>query len=254
MDKFSNSKNEATPPQLANKIMSLLLPKRFLDNVLGDLEEEFYQLAEHNIKLANMWYWRQSMETSMICLQKKFGSIGFLGRLNVYLPLAMFVIVVGLISLLSSLEDPAFISSTFWDELLQGKIHTALFSGNFWHNFSSFIGTAELGMFIHPESLLIATINIFVLIYLDIKQSASALKLAVWGYALAFIPYIWSIIHITSNTFDARQIGPIIATGILSLLYMLLPVSYMVHRKLKLQQAEQDRFEQEKMEQERERS
>ena len=245
MDKFSDQKNGVMPPQFANKLLALLLPKRFLSNVLGDLEEEFYQLAEHDISQANKWYWRQSMETSMIYLQKKFGSIEFLGRLNFYLPLAMFVIVMALISILSNMEDPEFISPTFWDDLLQGKIHTALFSENFWHNFWSFIQATDLNMLIHIPSLFIATVNIFVLLYLDKKQNASALKLAVWGYLLAFIPYVWSIIHIMSNSFEAKQIGPIIATGIISLLYTLVPTSYLVHRKLKRNKAEQDRFEQE---------
>ncbi len=250
MNKLSNIQSETQPPRLANKIMSLLLPARFLDNVLGDLEEEYYELAERDVKSANKWYWQQSMATSMIYLQKRLGSVEVLGRLNFYLPLAIFVIVVGLISLLSSLDNPEFISSTFWDELMQGQLHTALFSDNFWHNFWSFIKTSSLPMFIHLESLLITAVNLLILIYLSKKQQASALKLALWGYTLSFVPYAWSIIHIANNDLVAKQIGPIIATGVLSLLYMLLPVSYLVHRKLKRQKMEKDSFEQEKVEQE----
>ena len=249
MSDFSDGTNEVKPPLLANRIMYLLLPKRLFDNMVGDLEEEFDQLAKHDIKQANKWYWQQSIDTSMVYLQKKIGSVEVLGRLNFYLPVALFLIVTGLITLLSVLEEPTFISATFWDELLQGKIHTALFSDNFWHNFWSLLRMAEWGMFIHLESIVIATLNIVILIYLDKKQQASALKLALWGYSLAFIPYIWSIVHIAGHQFEAKQIGPIIATGLLSLMYMLIPVCYIVHRKLKRQQAELEKFEHNKFKQ-----
>ncbi|REL35077.1 hypothetical protein [Thalassotalea euphylliae] len=239
MGQASNKNSKVTPPFLASKLLSLLLPERYSDNVLGDLEEEFYQLAEQDMKLANHWYWRQSMSTSMIYLQKKMRSIEVLGRLNFYLPLAMVLIAISLVSLLSMLTDPEFISPRFWDELLQGKIHTALLSENFWHNFWSFIRMAELDMLIHSESLIIASACLFILSYQAKKPQVSAAKLAIWGYMLAFTPYLWSIIYIGHNSFEARQVGPIIATGILSLFYMLLPVSYLVHRQLKRQQAEQ---------------
>ena len=247
MPKNTHKVEEAKAPSLANYLMSVILPQRLLENMLGDLEEEFFLLAKQDLKQANKWYWQQAMSTCMVYLQKKLGSVEVVGRLNFYLPIAMFLAVAGLIVVLSILEDPEFISPTFWDELLQGKIHTALFSANFWHNFWNILRMAEWEMFIHFKSLIIATLNIVILLYLDKKQQASVIKLALWGYSLAFIPYILSILHIASHSFAAKQIGPIIATGTLSLLYMLLPVSYIVHHKLKRQLAEQKLFEQKKI-------
>jgi len=230
-------------------MMSLLVPKWLRDNVIGDLEEEFYQIANKDVRQANKWYWQQSIETCLVYMRKKLGSVEVLGRLNFYLPLAMFLIVACLVAFLSVFEDPAFISETFWDELLKGKIHVALYSENFWHNFWSILKMAEWQMFIHIESLLIATFNIGVLLYLDKKEKATALKLAVWGYALAFIPYVMSIAHIASISLFAQQIGPMIATGLITLLYMLLPVSLMVHRKLKRHQQDLNKFDRSKSEQ-----
>jgi len=245
----SKDLNDLEPPKLANQMMSLLVPKWLRDNVIGDLEEEFYEIANNDVRQANKWYWQQSLETCLVYLRKKLGSFEVLGRLNFYLPLAMFLVVASLVVFLSIFEDPEFISKTFWDELLEGKIHVALFSENFWHNFWSILKMAEWQMFIHIESLVIATFNIGVLLYLDKKENATALKLAVWGYALAFIPYVMSIAHIASISLLAQQIGPMIATGLISLLYMLLPVSLLVHRKLKANQAALNRFEREKVEQ-----
>ncbi|MCG7535786.1 permease prefix domain 2-containing transporter [Pseudoalteromonas sp. OOF1S-7] len=232
MSLYSDKEPDIKPPALANKVLSILLPNRLAESVLGDLEEEFNLLAKQNIKRANLWYWQQALETSRIYLQKKLVSVEMLGRLNFYLPLIMFIMTAGLIVLLSILSDPTSISDTFWDELLQGKIHTALFSTHFWHNFWDILALAEWGMFIHFESLLISFFSIAMLLYLYKEQQASITKLAVCGYSLAFIPYIWSIMHIANHSFEARQIGPIVATGILCLLYQLPPVSYIIHRKL----------------------
>lgn len=244
MSLYSDKEPDIKPPALANKVLSVLLPNRLLESVLGDLEEEFNILAKQNIKRANQWYWQQTLETSMIYLQKKLASVELLGRLNFYLPLIMFIMAAGLIVLLSILSDPTSISDTFWDELLQGKIHTALFSAHFWQSFWDILLLAEWGMFIHFESLLISFFSIAMLLYLYKKQHASIIKLAVCGYSLAFIPYIWSIMHIANHHFEANQIGPIVATGVLCLLYLLPPVSYMIHRKLKQLQADHLEFRQ----------
>ncbi|QPB81821.1 hypothetical protein CWC22_001900 [Pseudoalteromonas rubra] len=244
MSLYSDKEPDAKPPVLANKVLSMLLPNRLLESVLGDLEEEFNILAKQNLKRANQWYWQQTLETSMIYLKKKLASVEMLGRLNFYLPLIMFITTAGLIVLLSILSDPTSISDTFWDELLQGKIHMALFSTHFWHNFWDILALAEWGMFIHFESFIISFFSIALLLHLYKEQQASIIKLAVSGYSLAFIPYIWGIIHIANYHFEANQIGPIVATGVLCLLYLLPPVSYIIHRKLKQLQAENLEFNQ----------
>lgn len=250
MQQQSNDITHVTPPLLANHLLSLLVPKRIFDNVIGDLEEEFHILAKQNIKQANKWYWQQTIQTSFVYLKHKASSIEVLGRLNFYLPLAAFLIASCLIIILSTLENPELISPTFWDELLQGKVHMALLSDNFWGNFWNILSMAEWGMFVHLQSVIIAGLNMLLLIYLDKKQQASAAKIALWGYTLAFVPYVWSILHIANHSFVAQQIGPIIATGVISFLYTLLPVSYIVHRKLKRMQAAQNDYEKRQLQRE----
>lgn len=250
MEQNSNDVYQVSPPSFANRLLSLLVPKRIFDNIIGDLEEEFHQRAKQNLSQANKWYWQQATHTSFVYLQKKLSSVEVLGRLNFYLPITVFLVASGLIAILSNLDDPAFISPTFWDELLQGQIHTALMSDNFWGNFWSILRTAEWMMFVHLQSMIIAIANIVMLVYLYKKQQASALKLALWGYTLACVPYAWSIIHIANHSFTPQQIGPIVATGVISLMYMMLPVSYIVHRKLKRLQAENKAFDKQQQQQE----
>ena len=56
--------------------------------------------------------------------------------------------------------------------------------------------------------------------------------MAAWGYGLATVPYVVGLIVIAMNSFVPTQIGPIIAIMLLSALYMLLPVTYMVVKRL----------------------
>ena len=56
-------------------------------------------------------------------------------------------------------------------------------------------------------------------------------------------------IHISNNNFEETQIGPIIAIGLITFLYMILPVSYLVHRKLKQQSESNSKNENEEKEQ-----
>ena len=56
---------EPRSPALARALLGLLIPSRYRDNQLGDLEEEFrVQGRRDGWKAARRWYWRQ-MITSL---------------------------------------------------------------------------------------------------------------------------------------------------------------------------------------------
>ena len=227
--------NTQQPPTVASLLLRSILPKRFAENIMGDLDEEFTKRMQENSSLAKRWYWQQCIETMLVYGSKKFSTVSFLGRLNFYLPIFMFAVVVALISLLSNLDDPEVISPDFWGQLLQGKIHVAVLTESFWQNFQYFMTEINLGMLIDIPAIIITSFNIALLYYLDKKQQVSTLRLAIWGYALTFIPYIWTLMHLSSHNLPPKLVGPIIAMGILTILYMLIPVSYMVHKRLKTQ-------------------
>lgn len=244
MSFFNDPRPQKKPPFFATLCLLLLLPKRILDNIIGDLEEEFYELAEQDIKVANKWYWQQSLTTCWVYFHKKLRSIEVVARVNFYLPVTFFIITLGLLSLLSSMTDPNLISPSFWHELMQGKLHTALYTEHFWYSLGALLGSAEWGMLFHGPAFLIAAVSFCFLLYLNGQQSISALRLACYGYSLATVPYVLSILHLSNHALEATQVGPIIATGALSFLYLLPVVSFLVHQKLTQQQASLFQFDQ----------
>ena len=50
-----------TPPATATKILTIITPKKYTENILGDLEEDFHRLCKnHSHTTARRWYWRQT--------------------------------------------------------------------------------------------------------------------------------------------------------------------------------------------------
>ena len=223
-----------SPPSLALFLLNWILPAAVLDAILGDLMEEFSERVKMNDKAAKRWFWQQTMQTSVIYFKKLFNSPSFVRKLNIVIPMMLFVIAFILIAWLSYADNLAEYAPGFWETLLTGQAHMALFDGAFWSSISDYIRRVDsIWFLLDGPSLMITLLSISLLKYLDKKSSFTALKMACWGYALVILPYIWSIIHINSNHFIATQVGPVIAIGLLTFLYMVLPVSYLVHQKLK---------------------
>jgi hypothetical protein len=233
---IKNSINRAavSPPTFAILLLTWILPAAILEVILGDLMEEFDERAQANNKAAKIWFWQQATHTSMIYFKQIFNSPSFVRKLNIVLPLALFSIAFILIAWLSYADNLAEYAPGFWETLLTGQAHMALFDGAFWSSIGDYVSRVDSVWFLlDGPSLIITCFSISLLLYLDRKSTFTALKMACWGYALVILPYIWSIIHINSNHLLAAQIGPIIAIGLITFLYMVLPVSYLVHRKLK---------------------
>jgi hypothetical protein len=225
------------PPKLAMFLINLILPTHLIDTLLGDLLEEFQCKAEEDHKFANQWFWQQSLQTSALYFSKVFSSPSFAKKLNIFIPLCMLVGIILLVVWLSDMDELVGFSDGFWDSLLQGKLHMALFESAFWEQSINVLFNMNIWMFIDLRALLLATFNIGLLSYLNKTQTMSALRLAVWGYSLMLAPYVLSVSYLSNHALAPKETGPIIAMGILSLMYMLIPVSYMVNKKLKADQA-----------------
>jgi|GEM_PF-7049463 len=223
-----------SPPSFAVLLLTWILPATILEAILGDLMEEFDERAKANNKAARVWFWQQATHTSMIYFKKIFNSPSFIRKLNIVIPLVLFSTAFTLIAWLSYADNLSEYAPGFWQTLLTGQAHMALFDGAFWSSIGDYLSRVDSVWFLFDgPSLIITFFSISLLLYLDRKSTFTALQMACWGYALVILPYIWAIIHINSNHFIATQIGPIIAIGLITFLYMVLPVSFLVHRKLK---------------------
>lgn len=228
------------PPRLAMMLLSLILPKRIHNNLIGDLLEEYEQMSEGDHKAAKSWFWRQVLETNFIYLSSLLSRPTVLYKLNILIPLGLFFLATLLISWLSSMNSLEGYSEGMWQRILEGKVHLALFESAFWQDLQQFFPSlSDFNMYIDLPSVLFTTVNLIVLYKMDKKLDFSALRMAVWGYGLMLVPYVWALIHINTQHLEPKQIGPVIAFGLITFFYMILPVSYMVNKKLK-KQIEQD--------------
>ena len=230
------NKSHPTPPKLAMMLMSITLPKRIHQNLVGDLLEEFEQMREQDNKAANAWFWRQTMETSFIYLSSLLRRPTVLQKLNLFVPFILFLLATLLISWLSHMNSLEGYSEGMWQRLMEGKIHLALFEPAFWQDLEHFSPYLfDFNMYLDLPSVVFATINLLVLYKIDVKLDLSALKTAAWGYSLMLVPYAWALIHINTQSLMPKQIGPVIAFGLITFFYMILPVSFMVNKKLRNQ-------------------
>ncbi len=231
--------NNAQPPRLAMMLLSLILPRRIHNNIIGDLLEEYEQISESDHKAAKSWFWRQALETNLIYLSGLLRRPTVLYKLNILIPFGLFLLATLLISWLSNMNSLAGYSEGMWQRLLEGKVHLALFESAFWQDLKQFFpSTLDFSMYIDLPSVLFATVNLIVLYKMDKKLDFSALRMAAWGYGLMLVPYAWAFIHINTQQLVPKQIGPVIAFGLITFFYMILPVSYMVNKKLKKQIAQ----------------
>lgn len=227
------AQSNIAPPWFAVLLLRYFLPNALVEVLLGDLFEEYFDKAQINNRVANRWFWQQTFQTVSIYISKKLKSPSFFIKLNISVALTFFLISFVLIAWLSYADNIADYAPGFWQTLLTGQAHMALFEQAFWSSLLSYLTMIDsVNFLMHMPALLISIMSLFLLIYLDKKSPFTAAKMACWGYMLSVLPYIWSIVHINSNHFVATEIGPIIAIGLLNFLYMVLPVSYLVHMKV----------------------
>ncbi len=227
-------RNKTAPPVLASLLLKFSLPRYLCDNISGDLEEEFYDLADRDINKARRWYWQQSLITSLIYLNKKLASAAFAAALNRILAVSVFMLMVLMVFFLSNMDSLDNYSDGAWDALMAGRIDFFLSEPEFWGTVPGQLGAAfyDLDMYLNLPSMLFAMLSLGILLLLDKRQGLNAIKMALWGYTLCSLPYLWGLLEIATHHYAPREVGPIIAFMLISPLYLLLPVGYLVNKKL----------------------
>lgn len=227
------SKPQSTPPKAALLLMSMILPKQIESNLIGDLIEEYQLLIADGRKDADAWFWRQAMETNLIYISSLLRRPSVLRKLNILVPFILFTFASLLITWLSHMDSLEGYTEGMWQSLLEGKIHLALFEPAFWQEINqTLLKMGDLSMYLHLPSMLFTSVSMLLLYKLDKKLNFSVLKMAVWGYGLMLVPYSWALIHINTQQLMPTQIGPLLAFGLITIFYMILPISYMVNKKL----------------------
>lgn len=229
---MKNPQHTSSPPELALKILAVVLPAELQECLTGDLEEEFSMRAKHSPKHAKQWFWRQTMQTSLHYISQYLASESMLKRLTIAAAVVLFPSMLIMISWLSNMTHET--SESVWNNLLAGKIHTFLWSPEVLVlGVEKILADFDLPMFFNTPATLWAIFSLVVLYLRNKKQAFSAHQAAGWGLILMLLPYMFGLIYIAIIEPEARHVGPPVAFMALSVAYLILPLSWFVLSKIK---------------------
>lgn len=220
-----------SPPKLATRLLTAMLPAELRDCVTGDLSEEFYQRSQQDKQRAKQWYWRQTMLTTVHYLSQSMASEAMLKKLVIIAALVLFPSLIIMVSWLSNMTHDT--QENIWNNLLAGKIHSFLFEAEvIILGTEKFISEFDLLLYFNVPAALWSVFAVTVLYFLNKKDALTAHRAAGWGLILMLLPYIFGLIYIEIIQPAPHHVGPPVAFMALSVAYLILPLSWFVLSKI----------------------
>jgi len=223
---MNNKKSNS--PKLAKILLDIILPTYVKDEICGDLEEEFnlYIKKEKGDVMANRWFWRQSLIT---CVRYLFIKQRLLAALTIIMAISISAMLYIAITSLSY-GNKAFFNDDFW---YNGKIHLLFFETKFWSFTSnSIFESLPLMHLVDSRSAIWACLALLSIFKLDLKYQFSTLMFSILSVGLMFSPYFYGVITFQITTLSNKEVGPLIALMWLPIMYMILPITYLIIIKL----------------------
>ncbi len=93
-----HNERRAVPPKIAEKLLHWCLPAKIRDQLIGDLFEQFEQLHSNSDGklLAQIWFWRQSVDTALFYLYKeKGGFMAFIVSIIILIVMTLGAMLLG---------------------------------------------------------------------------------------------------------------------------------------------------------------
>lgn len=171
--------------------------------------------------------------TSAHYLSRYLVSENFLRKFILLLVTVLFPTLLLAIYFLSSVDNS---SEYIWKNLLDGKMHAVILTSEFWlvavETAVNYGELDDLGMYFNIPSAIWA-VTVFAVLYTRNKRgNFSAHQAAAWGATLMFLPYLVGLVYIQLNHLAPKQIGPVIAIMTISIIYIMLPLSWFVLKKI----------------------
>jgi len=214
MKSFNNK-----PPKLALMLLNKLLPDSVNDDISGDLVEEFNQSKSSNW-VNHCLFWRDTLSTCWRYSMNKQLSLS-LGMTAV--SLFIFYMLIKAVVFLSVADDPFF----FKDYWMNGDIHLLFVEDFFWSNsFGSNAYELDWGMLIHDWSVIWSTISFAVLYMLDKRYDFRLFGYISLAFVVCFTPYFYGMLVLRFNDIPLTEVGPLVAFMWISIIYLILPLSY----------------------------
>jgi len=225
---MNNSSSQ--PPKIANTLLHIILPSQVKSDICGDLHEEFHQyikMEKGNI-MANRWFWNQTLST---CSRYLFTRERLLSVLTVLITIAILATLYIAITLLSHATDATFYyNNEFWHN---GKIHLLFFEAKFWNYTSDPIFQRfPIAHLTDLNSGIWSGFALFALFKLEKKFQLSTMFFSALAILLMICPYIYGVILFQVSSLDNKEIGPLIALMWLPIMYMVIPIAYLILSKL----------------------
>ena len=230
----------SSPPWLANRLIKLTVPSDHADGLLGDLYEEYEERFVHSPFDARRWFWQQSLSSAYGYVKAACRHPIILQTVLFLFATTAFISLCLLVLWLSKMDHLNDFSAGFWHKLLDGKIHLALLEPAFWRGVPEYVSLNDghglfntLAMFINVPALFIAIVSIGVMYLVCRNHRQSVLSVILVGFGLMLAPYIIGFAMLSSHNYEATKVGPILAVMLLSFLYMLVPISWLINKRLR---------------------
>lgn len=215
-------------------LFQYLLPDEVIDDISGDLEEEYtqYVLPEKGKFQANIWLLKQTLLT---CSHHVFTYSNGLALLIALISLSVFFILSVAIRWLSNL-DATEVSDDFVKSLSSGGASYKTFvEPAFWQfmpksyqNFSEF----GIWMWVELRAVLYSICAFCFMVKINKIFDLNIKSYALLAIALIFIPYIGGTYLFLFTDVSLKDAGPISATMLFTVWYMILPVGYQLIKKI----------------------
>ena len=222
------------PPIIAEWLLSLCLPNTIKNEILGDLAEEFNQkiAKSANHQMVKQKYWQQALTTSIqyAIIHGKNSLIDANSQQKIMLLIGtiFFISIYLLITWLSNINSTEGINFDIFTELQNGNVHKILTQTGFWPlATTSMYEIKGLSYLFQFEALVWTFISVKILAFCRQKNTISKATFFIFSLLWLFIPYVFGAIYLKLTLLPIQQVGPIVAIMLFSILYLILPITYM---------------------------
>lgn len=211
-------------------LLRFCLPKHVCETLTGDLLEHYTKLSSLSRSEANFWLLKQALMSSAVFL---FTIRNMLKTALVFTGMFLFALLAYGIMYLSGMEDGGRLSAGFWAEWQAGRPHQLFFEGDFWRFIIDQRPEASIGMWFDLKAMMYAFLSSYLIYRLDRLFQFRFCPYFFLSMAVLCLPYVvGSIVFVALNP-ELRMTGPIVALMWFSILYLVLPVSFMLAQKIK---------------------
>ncbi|WP_019617250.1 hypothetical protein [Psychromonas ossibalaenae] len=210
-----------------------ILPNEVKDDISGDLQEEYTEhvLPEKGKFQADIWLLKQTLLT---CSHHIFTYSNGFALLAALIGLSIFFILSVAIAWLSTFKAID-VSDAFMNNLSSGASHKIFVEPAFWQYIpESYQHFSEFGiwMWIELRAGLYSICAVYFIAKINKIIGLNIKSYALLAIMLMFIPYFWGTYQFLFHDIPLKEAGPIIATMLFTVWYMILPISWQLIKKI----------------------